>query len=901
MSSSNPSGKAQKDRLVELEEQMLYLVEVPVSIRYLESRLDEIFAKIDMIDAVAGRVEGLPIQELLARVDTLKENTNVRRTVNYERGDSSSGFAVHMEERVSELDSSQKTLLEMINGMSEDFRVTLDVVRNEIADVNTRLSLTMRAMANQVPVGGAVPVTKVKVPEPKPFCGVRDANALENFTFDLEQYFKTTNTVTEEAKVTLATMYLCKDAKLWWRSRYMDIQEGRCTIDTWDVLKKELRLQFFLENVEILARRKLRDLKHTGSIREYMKQFAGLMLDIRDMSEKDKVFCFVEGLKPWAKTKLYEQRVQDLTSAYAAAERLFDLIGDSQDVKRHQSSSLGRNRNSRPSSPKAVGGDKRSGKDRRPYHCFICQGPHLPRECPNKVDFHAFQASLIADSDDKSNHVEDEAGLIDGGEKTRIEAIKYMSSLQKKSGERHVPTKGGLLYVDTWINQKQTKGTMVDSGATHNFITEANARRLRLRWERNSEKMKAVNSIALPIVGLVKRTMIKLGGWKGPVDFVVVKMDDFDVVLGMEFLLEHQVILMPSAKCLAITGSFSTVVQANIRQPNGFKMISAMQLDESRTQEEPPSVEILLGALEKLGETVPNDTLCIPKKRYGVMPSSWPKSSSMRRRTDHGVESPSKAKAHAKNAYRMAPPELTKLRKPSEMLLNTGCTIPVQALIRVPRGATESYRCQGRKVLFCGEPDKRLSHVGECHQASHNRGAVVDATKTPKVEAEQFSCVLGEYLHHCIDGRQKNWVQLLKVAQFGHSAQTDSLIKRSPFEIKGKRNYVLPPLADDPYVGDRPQVHRVGEECEQIADIARVCLEEASRPMEEMRDQKRCPLEFEEVKEVLADRVRTGRRPTREIHKFLVQRKKPLVEVTSEEHGEDLEAWTQKTGELQLR
>ncbi|KAA0033331.1 uncharacterized protein E6C27_scaffold845G001500 [Cucumis melo var. makuwa] len=436
MSSSNPSGKAQKDRLVELEEQMLYLVEVPDSIRYLESRLDEISKKTDAIDAVAGRVEALPIQELLARVDTLEANTNVGRTVNYELEDSSSGFAAHMEERVNELDSSQKTLLEMINDMSEDFRATLDVVRNEIADVNTRLSLTMRAMANQVPVGGAVPVTKVKIPEPKPFCGVRDAKALENFTFDLEQYFKATNTVTEEAKVTLAAMYLCEDAKLWWRSRYMDIQEGRCTIDTWDVLKKELRSQFFPENVEILARQKLRDLKHTGSIREYVKRFAGLMLDIRDMSEKDKVFCFVKGLKPWAKTKLYEQMVQDLTSAYATTEQLFDLIGDSEDVKHHQSSSPGRNRNSRPSSPKAAEGDKRSGKDRRPYQsttenawrrsndrsptkrpfiCFICQGPHLARECPNKVDFHAFQASLIVDSDDKSNHAEDEVGLIDGG------------------------------------------------------------------------------------------------------------------------------------------------------------------------------------------------------------------------------------------------------------------------------------------------------------------------------------------------------------------------------------------------------------------------------------------------------------------------------------------------------
>ncbi|KAA0047562.1 senescence-specific cysteine protease sag39 [Cucumis melo var. makuwa] len=194
---------------------MLYLVEVPDSIRYLESRLDEISEKTDAIDAVAGRVEELSIQELLTRVDTLETNISVGRTVNYEHGDSSSGFAANMEERVSELDSSQKTLLEMINGMSEDFRVTLDVVKNEIADVNARLNLAMRAMANQALAGGAISVSRVKIPEPKPFCGARDAKALENYIFNLEQYFKATNTIIEEAKVTLAIMHLSEDVKLW--------------------------------------------------------------------------------------------------------------------------------------------------------------------------------------------------------------------------------------------------------------------------------------------------------------------------------------------------------------------------------------------------------------------------------------------------------------------------------------------------------------------------------------------------------------------------------------------------------------------------------------------------------------------------------------------------------------
>ncbi|KAA0039570.1 uncharacterized protein E5676_scaffold775G00570 [Cucumis melo var. makuwa] len=467
---------------------------------------------------------------------------------------------------------------------------------------------------------------------------------------------------------------------------------------------------------------------------------------------------------------------------------------------------------------------------------------------------------------------------------------------------------------------------MVDSGATHNFITEEEARRLRLRWEKDSGRMKVVNSIALPIVGLVKQTMIKLGGWKGSVDFVVIKMDDFDVVLGMEFLLEHQVIPMPSARCLVITGSFPTVVQADIRQPNGFKMISAMQLDKNRVQEEPPYVEISLETLGKMEETVPKDTL----------------------RTDHGIESPSEAKAPTKNAYRTTPLELVVLRKQSKKLSSTGFSRPVQAPYGAPvlslkedinsqqrikrsisnkltssrkypypllpnlfdrsRGVKyilksdiRSRYCrvrameaeglettcvtglrayefpmmpssltdakEGKKIAATckGRIPKSVAILRSCSEPINSNGqsmkgfltrassrtewleeediqwggnlkcqaafgglkqatiedpslGVVDTTKPPKVEAEQFNCMLEEYLHHLVDGRQKNWVQLLNVTQLGHSVQTDSLIKRSQFEIKCSRHSVLPPLIDGPYVGNNPQVRKVEKKREQMDD-----------------------------------------------------------------------------------
>ena len=121
---------------------------------------------------------------------------------------------------------------------------------------------------------------------------------------------------------------------MWWRTKYNDLQHGRCIIATWDDLKREIKTQFFPENVAYLARRQLRELKQTGTVRKYVKKFSGLMLDIKDMSEENKLFYFLKGLKPWARIELQRQRVQDLVTAQTAAEHLTDYATESTQPKK---------------------------------------------------------------------------------------------------------------------------------------------------------------------------------------------------------------------------------------------------------------------------------------------------------------------------------------------------------------------------------------------------------------------------------------------------------------------------------------------------------------------------------------------------------------------------------------
>ena len=94
------------------------------------------------------------------------------------------------------------------------------------------------------------------------------------------------------------------------------------------------------------------------------------------------------------------------------------------------------------------------------------------------------------------------------------------------------------MFIDATINSRSSKSTLIDSGATHNFIADQEARRLGLTIEKDPEKIKVVNSDALLIVGVSKRVPFILGTWTGEMDLVMVRMDNFDVVLGMDFLLD---------------------------------------------------------------------------------------------------------------------------------------------------------------------------------------------------------------------------------------------------------------------------------------------------------------------------------------------------------------------------
>ena len=502
----------------------------------------------------------------------------------------------------------------------------------------------------------------------------------------------------EEAKVTTATMYLIGDAKLWWRTKYEDIMAGRCEINSWEDLKRELKTQFFPENVEYMARRQLIHLKQTGSIREYVKKFSALMLDIRDMSEKDKMFFFLEGLKPWARTELQRQRVQELPIALAAAERLTDYHADNPSKKPQgnigSSSSGSGGQSGKFGKGKSGGGDHKKGASsssnsassrnavntggRRPLACFLCNGPHRIAECPQRTALNAMQATT------KGQENENEDCESDEEEAPRMGALRFLGALKKQVERAKKSPSRGLMYVKGQIAGKVATSIMVDTGATHNFISEGEARKLGLKLEKDSGRMKAVNSKAFTTAGVAKQVVVKLGSWQGKTDFVVAQMDDFDVVLGMEFLIAHHVIPVPAANSLMIMGEDPCVVPVQNKQPEEIKLISALQFKRGVKRQEPSFVVFMKGGEEGVEKDIPSAVRDALRSFEDVMLDQLPQRLPPKREVDHQIELLPGVKPPAKGPYRMAPPELAELRKQLNELMDAGFIRPSKAPFGAP-------------------------------------------------------------------------------------------------------------------------------------------------------------------------------------------------------------------------
>lgn len=131
---------------------------------------------------------------------------------------------------------------------------------------------------------------------------------------------------------------------------------------------------------------------------------------------------------------------------------------------------------------------------------------------------------------------------------------------------------------------------MMDIGATHNFINEGTATQSGLSAGKHASRVKVINSQARSVAGRVVDVPIQLGKWQGKTDLLVVTLDAFELILGMEFLKTSKAIIVPHLGGLLIMDSKTPcLVEGVITEKKGKDvMLSTHQLAHGLKNGEQP-------------------------------------------------------------------------------------------------------------------------------------------------------------------------------------------------------------------------------------------------------------------------------------------------------------------------
>ncbi|KAL0438984.1 UNVERIFIED_CONTAM: hypothetical protein Slati_2381400 [Sesamum latifolium] len=219
---------------------------------------------------------------------------------------------------------------------------------------------------------------------------------------------------------------------------------------------------------------------------------------------------------------------------------------------------------------------------------------------------------------------------------------------------------------------------MLDMGATHNFVADREIQKLGLTFAQHSNRIKSANSEAKPIQG-VACVGLKVGSWTGKCNLMVVPLDDFDVILGMDFMLLASAMVIPYLSGLFIVDANCTSFVQGIYLQDSIRsaekkdtLILALQVKNGLRHGEQTYLAALIEIKPDVVQEVLNEVAEMLEEFKDVFPPELLKKLSPHRAIDYAIELEPGVWPHAQAPYRMGPTELAELRKQLDGLLEAG-------------------------------------------------------------------------------------------------------------------------------------------------------------------------------------------------------------------------------------
>jgi hypothetical protein len=234
---------------------------------------------------------------------------------------------------------------------------------------------------------------------------------------------------------------------------------------------------------------------------------------------------------------------------------------------------------------------------------------------------------------------------------------------------------------------KQDVLCLLDTGASHNFITRESAERMELYLEELKAPIEVhfMDGVPHPTTFQVKGVPLQLGNWTGNVDLLVSTLGGMDCILEMEFITQNNVLIEGHNRLVRIP-SKSGIVRVKAHElpcgggstihfmlgktwekecVGGYGIMCVMWVLDEYEPKEATKLVTFAKCIKQVLEEFPD-----------VMPEELPEDLPSRRRLDHAMEVVPGVAPPTKAPYKMSHEELKELKVQLEELLAKGYIKP---------------------------------------------------------------------------------------------------------------------------------------------------------------------------------------------------------------------------------
>ncbi|XP_077223035.1 uncharacterized protein LOC143856655 [Tasmannia lanceolata] len=526
---------------------------------------------------------------------------------------------------------------------------------------------------------------------PSEFTGSGDPLVADHWLTEVEGIFAVME-CSNIQKIRFASFLLKGEAGVWWRTmiqNYPAVLSG-----TWGQFKSRFNEQFFPKRIRIQLAGQFAELKQGAlTVAQYGAKFRELSRFAPGYAatEADRVRKFVSGLRPSIKASIVNLGTRTLAEACEKAEVAEDCEKSVQAARsqsfasRNQGPSLKKQRTDGGSQSKtlcSLCGKFHSGQCWKSMNvCFNCGDPnHKQRDCPKKKHQqyarqpYQQQRALPRPppQPQQQNQWRGNPNLIPVQGRNAPQApINRVFALSQRDAEASDAVIEGQLLVNGI-----SVHVLFDSGSTLSFISPDFVRELALSPVPLLHPLRVVTPVGDVVVTdlVCKGCKIKIGDRELLGDLVLLKMNDFKVILGMDWLASYHasVDFFHKVVVFRIPGEEEFLFEG-VKRPGKIKIIAALRAQKLLSR----GCEGFLAYVKKEDDGVGLSAadISVVSEFLDVFPEDLTELPP-HRELDFTIALEPGTLPISKAPYRMAPAELKELKEQLSELLEKGFIRP---------------------------------------------------------------------------------------------------------------------------------------------------------------------------------------------------------------------------------